>query len=293
MNYEDALKILTLKSDYSDNELRHAYYRHSLKFHPDKNNSEEATEKFRDGKKAYEFLLKHKNIPMTDEDDDISYVTFFKKCMKFMIPELEDDDKFINNTLKTLVDSCKNVTLKMIEKMNKDRAFQIYNYLIKYQDLFNIDDKLKEEILEIINTKTSSDNIIILNPCLNDLINDKIYKFSTEGREYYVPLWHTEITYDVSGNDLILQCIPELPNNIFIDNYNNLHVTIESDIQKILDSEELEFDIGNTAFKIPGRELKIKKKQTYILRKKGILLAQYNDLYDTTKRGDIYIYLAL
>ena len=72
-----------------------------------------------------------------------------------------------------------------------------------------------------------------------------------------------------------------------------MHITIKSDIQKILDSEELEFDIGNKAFKIPGRELKIKKKQTYILRKKGILLAQYNDLYDTTKRGDIYIYLVL
>ena len=292
MNYNSALEILDLKPEYSDKELKHAYYRHSLKYHPDKTASQDA-DKFRKGREAYDFLLRHKNMPISEEDDDISYVAFFKKCMKFMIPELEDDDKFINNTLQTLTNSCKTVTLKIIEKMNRDRACHVYNYLKKYKDIFNIDDDLSNDILDIINKKTSSDNIIILNPDINDLICDKIFKLTQKGRDYYIPLWHTEITYDVSGNDLILQCVPELPSNIFIDNYNNIHITIEGDVNEILKNEELTFNIGDKTFQVECKLLKICKKQTYILRKRGLLLAQYDDLYDTSKRGDIYIYLKL
>lgn len=293
MNYETALKTLNINIEYTDDELRHAYYKHSLKYHPDKNKSEDANDQFRDGKKAYEFLREYKNLPTIKEDADISYVAFFKRCMRHVIPELESDDEFINNTLKILVDSCKTVTLRMIEKMNKDRALHTYSYLKKYKDIFNVNDELLGEILIVINNKLSSDNIIILNPNIEDLLNDKIYKLSTDGRDYYIPLWHTEVTYDVSGNDLILQCIPELPINIFIDNQNHLHVNIEYTIQQILEDKKLLFVIGKKQFEIAGNELKIQENQLYVIKNKGILLAHHNDLYDTTQRGDICIYLKL
>jgi hypothetical protein len=53
------------------------------------------------------------------------------------------------------------------------------------------------------------------------------------------------------------------------------------------------FSIGEKVFEIPGKELKIMKKQTYIMKNKGMLVAQYDDLYDISKRGDIYIYINL
>jgi hypothetical protein len=124
-------------------------------------------------------------------------------------------------------------------------------------------------------------------------LNDKIYKLSTDGRDYYIPLWHTEVTYDVSGNDLILQCVPELPDNIFLDNYNNIHITVKTSIQSLLINSMFNFSIGEKVFEIPGKELKIMKKQTYIMKNKGMLVAQYDDLYDISKRGDIYIYINL
>jgi hypothetical protein len=209
------------------------------------------------------------------------------------MPELDNDDKFINNTLKILLDSCRSVTLKIIEKMNKERAFQVYNYLKKYKNIFNIDDSLNAEILDIINKKIASDNIIILNPNISDILEDKIYKYSLDNKEYYIPLWHTEVTYDISGNDLILRCIPELEDNLYIDNDNNLHITISASIKDIFIKKIFIFNIGEKTFNISSKELTIQEKQVYTINKCGILIAQYDNLYSTLSRGDIIVYLTL
>lgn len=293
MNYELAIEILNIKSDFTNNELKKAYYSHSLKYHPDKNSSEDAADKFRDGKLAFEFLKISKNIPNTEDDNVSSYKKLFSKCMQYLIPELDNDDKFINNTLKILLDSCKSVTLKIIEKMNKVRAIQVYNYLTKYKEIFNIDETLNNEILDIINKKIASDNIIILNPNINDILEDKIYKYSLNDKEYYIPLWHTEVTYDISGNDLILRCIPELDENLHIDNDNNIHINISGSLKKIFIDKEITFKIGEKIFKIASKELKIQEKQVYTIKKSGILIAHYDDLYSTLSRGDIIVYLTL
>lgn len=293
MNYELATQILNIKSEFTNNELKKAYYSHSLTYHPDKNNSENAADKFRDGKLAFEYLKIHKNMPNTEDYNVTSYKKLFSKCMQYLMPELDNDDKFINNTLKILLDSCKSVTLKIIEKMNKERAFQVYNYLTKYKNIFNIDDTLNAEILDIINKKISSDNIIILNPNINDILEDKIYKYSLDNKEYYIPLWHTEVTYDISGNDLILRCIPELEDNLYIDNDNNLHITISASIKDIFIKKRFIFKIGEKTFNISSKELTIQEKQVYTINKGGILIAHYDNLYSTLSRGDIIVYLTL
>lgn len=293
MDYDSALKILNIKPDFTSNDLKKAYYSHSLKYHPDKNSSENAADKFKDGKLAFDYLKLHKNIPNTDDDNITSYKDIFTKCMQYLIPELEKDDIFINNTLKILLDSCKSVTLKIIEKMNKERAIQTYNYLIKYKDIFNIDEKLSAEILDIINKKISSDNIIIFNPTIDDIMKDKIYKYTIHDIDYYIPLWHTEVTYDISGNDLILKCIPDLEDHIFIDNDNHVHITIEANILDLLEKNELCFNIGEKIYKIDSKKLHIQKKQVYTIKNEGILIAKHDDLYSTSYRGNIVVYIVL
>ena len=42
-----------------------------------------------------------------------------------------------------------------------------------------------------------------------------------------IPLWHHEIYYELDNSKtLLVRCIPELSDNIFIDISNNLHVLI-------------------------------------------------------------------
>ena len=45
---------------------------------------------------------------------------------------------------------------------------------------------------------------------------------------YHVPLWHSELHYDLSNNEtLVVNCIPDLPSHIWIDEYNNLYISIK------------------------------------------------------------------
>ena len=54
------------------------------------------------------------------------------------------------------------------------------------------------------------DNVIILNPTLEDLLKGNIYKLDIFEKEFYIPLWHQELYYDIKGRDLIVKIIPEL-----------------------------------------------------------------------------------
>ena len=40
------------------------------------------------------------------------------------------------------------------------------------------------------------DNVIILNPTLEDLLEGNIYKLDIFEKEFYIPLWHQELYYD-------------------------------------------------------------------------------------------------
>ena len=64
-------------------------------------------------------------------------------------------------------------------------------------------------------------------------------------------------------------------------------------IQKCFESEELEINLGEKLFKIPIAELYIRSEQIYILQHRGILFADHKNLYNTEKRGHIFIHLTL
>lgn len=63
----DPCKILNIKSDTSKSEIRKAYRRLAMEWHPDKNPDNPYAEKrFREIQQAYEILLKEKTNPDQD-----------------------------------------------------------------------------------------------------------------------------------------------------------------------------------------------------------------------------------
>ena len=64
---KDYYKILDIKKGASEDDVRKAYRRMALKFHPDKNKSPGAEEKFKEIAEAYEVLSDKKKREVYDK----------------------------------------------------------------------------------------------------------------------------------------------------------------------------------------------------------------------------------
>lgn len=293
MNFDKAIEILELEKNFTKRELKKAYYKKAIKYHPDKNNGDKKKEAiFKQINEAYIFLgdEKNKNI----DDLDTSFSNILKRFFDFMVPEMNVDKKDIDNTMQAIIKKCKKASIGLFEKLSKERSLEIYSFLSKNKDVFSLEADMLKNMAEIIRNKVKNDNIIILNPDINDLINDRIYKLEYNNSTFYVPLWVNEVVYeDPSKNDIIVKCISELPENLYLDEDNILHVNIKQDIKKLLIDKELQVVIGEKTFKINSSQIKITKYQMIKLEKCGILKEVSNDIFDDYIRQNIYVHITL
>lgn len=291
MNLDAALKILDIQGDVTLSIVKKQYYKMALKFHPDKNSEEGGNERFRECNEAYIFLQQYLNVEIEETSQD--YLSLIKKCIRTMFPDIQWDDIFVDSTVTGILKNCKKVSLKIFSGINKEKALELYAFLSTHREIFSLSDSILQEMYAQLQKKMKRDNIIILNPTIDDLLDDKIYKLKMEERTFMVPLWHYEVCFDVSGADLIVQSLPELEEHIFIDNYNNIICQFEGKIQQVLDTQQIIIKIGSKFFTIQGENLKIKPQQTYVFRNTGILKMNQSDLFSTQQRGHIYVEIKL
>lgn len=293
MNFNNAIEILELQKNFTKKDLKKAYYKKALKYHPDKNNGDKDKEDlFKEINEAYLFLSNENNRNI--DDLDTSFSSILKKFFDFMVPEMNVHQNDINNTMEAIIKKCKSASITLFEKLSKERSLEIYSFLSKNKDILSIETDLLKNMAEIIKNKTKNDNIIILNPDINDLLNDKIFKLDYNNNTFYVPLWSNEVVFeDLSGNDIIIRCIPDLDDDVHVDKDNILHVNIKADIKKILESKELLVKIGEKEFKIESYKIKITKHQILILEKCGILKENINNIFDDSTRQSTYIHINL
>jgi hypothetical protein len=134
-----------------------------------------------------------------------------------------------------------------------------------------------------------------LNPSIDDLLDNNIYKLYVNEQLYLVPLWHNELYFeDPDKNDIIALCHPELPDNITIDENNNIHCDLLVAFEKemiIALTKDLSLSIGKHIFKIPLSQLYIKKEQKYVIKGQGISKICEEDVYNQTNscKGDIIV----
>ena len=294
MNYKKALEVLELKSPFEKKDIKKAYYSLAIKYHPDKTaQGTNNHQKFIEIKEAYDFLNSYKDLGNieTDEDDSDDYVSLLKKCIKLVSPNTDWSNLFMDSTFKNIISDCQNISLKIFQGLNKQKSIEIFTFLSTYKDIFHISDETLEKMKNMLKEKRKNDNLIYLRPTLNDLMNEKIYILNICEKQFYIPLWSHELSYDVNGDDLIVRCEPVLPKHISIDDDNNLFVNIYRNIGEIL-GEDICFELGSSSFTIKSSELLIKRKQTFTLYSKGIPRFNQMDIYDL-KRANIYVNIFL
>jgi len=296
--------------------LKKKYHKLALLNHPDKNgNSVEAKEKFQKIGEAYE-VLKRELVLLNPLDEDktqsqppsmgFGYSSVLNMFLESILQGKYNE--FILSTIKDIVLGVKEISIKMFDKLDRETTLVIYDFILKYKNILHVSDSILSLLREIILEKFKDIQIYILNPSIDDLFENNVYKLEINKTLYFVPLWHGELYFDaniedkidheernvgvlsLNEYDIIVKCIPDLPPHMNIDENNNLYVNINIPFQaSLLKEKSIPIYLGKKRFDIEIERLFIKQKQTYIFKKMGISVINENDMYNVERKGDIYV----
>ena len=289
----DILAINAYEISYNDltlEYLKKKYHKLALRNHPDKNgNTPESNEKFKQINEAYDYLKREiKNINPVEENEEStsSSSVYFDVLNIFMKSAMEGKyNEFISKIVNDIVFASKKISLKLFEDLDKDSALSIYIFLSKHRFVLHLTEKILEEVRQVVIQKYENVQIFKLNPSINDILNNNLYKLYIENELYLVPLWHNESYFDGSGCEIIVMCEPELPECVKIDDENNIHteifIDLKNDIPELLkNNRDLSVKIGDNEYTIYLSKLNIKPQQYYKIK---------NDICDITEKADIIV----
>lgn len=350
INEEEALNILLLKKNYTEKELKKSYYKNALLYHPDKNPGQE--ELFKKINESYQ-LLNHKLNNKHYDNNTSKLQSNYSSIFKDFIYNYFND--FINNNCKNNISKNNNniiyELIKIITNINNNeqnilldklKKFfislnnedilknisiikQIINFFIKNKELFESNNEIIYNIIEILNNKCITntnkikeinDEIIFIKPSLYDIYNEKIYIYDIENKQnnsennniqdryIYIPLWLDEIEIDKQiSNDknkiskhFVIHIQPILPKNVLIDENNNINIykyytSKELIKREIIELNELKKENSNEILNIKINNLFIKKYQTIIFEKKGIPIINDTNIYDNSNKSNIIVHI--
>ena len=299
MDYKEALEILEIDLPYKDispEHLKKQYRKLILKNHPDKNgNTPESNEKFKQIHEAYNYLKTEilNTYPREDEDDADEHSLYFNILTGFMKSVFEGNyTDVLSKIVSDIINAGKQISVKLFDDLDKDTALHVYTFLSNHRSVLHLSPDIVNIIRDIVVKKYDNVEVYKLNPGINDLLNNNMYKLYVNDELFLVPLWHNESYFDSSGCEIIVICDPELPNNITIDDDNNIHVDITMRVadlsEDIVNDGSIRIEVGNKEFNIPLSNLYIKREQYYRIKNSGLAKLK-KDIYDISEKTDIIV----
>ena len=291
MDFKIACETLELKAPFTEKTLKNAYYKKALFYHPDKNKDPEADNVFKQVVSANEYLQTYLKVDreIIDEEEKV-YDSMFEKFFNTIF-----EDKTLSTVFIALCGyikaECSESALKIIKKLDEKSKIEIIDYMSSYKDILGISDEIIEKFKQKAITKYSHQ--IILNPTLNNIINQDVYCLDVSGETIYVPLWHEEITYDISCGTIIIVNKLNLPDNIAIDHNNDLHVHIRYSLVTAFSNETISITLGEKVFDFSIKDLFLRKQQITRLIGVGVPRINQKNIMDISEIGDIIIHLEL
>jgi hypothetical protein len=240
MNFTEACNTLDIPTENRNpinlDIVKKQYRRKALQYHPDKNKSETASAEFILIKEAYHYLSNTSDNGISS--DNINYAnelfSFLRQSLSASNENLMQN-KVFQIILTKIIECCEAKALDLLEKLDKNVLVKINETFKTYADVFHFSDGFLKSVQEIVVKKIQKDECVILNPFLDDLWENNLYRMVEKGGTFLIPLWHHELIYDNSGCDLYVKIIPVLPDNVKIDETKDAYVINNEDIKKQID----------------------------------------------------------
>ena len=305
MNYKEAFDILNIDlnlvnyNDISLEYLKKQYRKLALKHHPDKNgNTIEANEQFQKINEAYHFLkreIKHinpedLNIDIDNDADSSLYYDILKGFMKTVFEGKYNE--MLSKVVNDIITKGQQISIKIFDELDKETTLNIFTFLSTNRYTLHLSEDILEIVRGILVKKYDNVQIFKLNPCINDLLSNNLYKLYVNNDLFLVPLWYSESYFDSSGSEIIVICDPDLPKNITIDEDNNILTELSIDHNDLFNNDSIKFNIGEKTFDIFLSNLYIKREQTYVIKNAGIS-KQKNNIYDISEKSDIILKITI
>ena len=310
MNSQQAYKVLELEPGAAYETIRRQYKMLALKYHPDKNKADGAADKYREIKEAHDVLCISKADP-TDPTDPTCRGWFTKygldktalgsstyaRAASDFFEMIYNDEQFqrriFHPLLMRVVGSCEEKALAMFRKMEKTKARKLYDILILYQDTLHLSADSLAKIRQIIEAQTLSEaldveDIVVLNPDIDDLLNQSVYKLKRGDSEtLFVPLWHRELEYD----GVFVDCVPTLPDNIWLDELNNIHVKCGFKVGDLWDKDGVDIQVGTRVYNLDVGLLRLVSKQIVEIDGQGIPVPNEADIFNVSRLSSVYAHV--
>jgi len=318
---------LDVDRDYENHLIKKQYHKMALLHHPDKNPAPEATQKFKDLQNAYEEILVHQGWMDVDDEVDVdvdvddvckpeggiyarwmsyrdayrdAYCDAYREFLQPLLEPLLNNEvlkeaiqKVVYKILDKLSEKCEEKAIQMFERLDGPLRIKIYQLLVTQRDVLHIPPSFLSKIYHSYQSEIQNRRCILIRPTLDNLFHQMVYKYTEEGQLYMIPLWHHEIVYDHNGCDLYFQCLPELPDNVEIDEHNNILVSVKHSLEEIWKLPRLDVHLGQTTFSFEKHQLKMKERQVLSFIGCGIPRIDTQNIYNVSKKSNVYVHLTI
>lgn len=301
MEVDVAMNVLGFEAgyNYTLNEVNKRYRTLALQHHPDKNsNSEQSSARFKEINEAYVLLKKtsennnnndgnnddenNDDENNDDEFDEYEFIYAFVSSFSYF-----KEDMII--TIRHFINGLYEKAIINFDSLDSETALKLYELITTYNFIFNINEEYLNRIKQRLEKNVKR---VILHPTLEELYSENnihVLDVGDDGK-IYVPLWHTELQYNVNGETIIVNCLPKLPNYIHIDADNNIHMDVRTHVSNLMDV--LNVPVCARVY-IPTDKIRLKRFQKIRLKNKGIPKINITNIYNIKLKSDIIINLEI
>lgn len=295
MDLQKACDVLGItKENFTMKSVKKAYYQKALETHPDKCKGNLSSPTFTEVQEAYLILSNCSDefANETNQPKDATYSSFLSSFISSTIGIKVRSDQ-IAQTLLNIKAGYEDATIRMFSDLNRNDAVKLYSYLEQYAGMFGFNKDIMSKLKSIVDKKIGKDTFITLNPTLANVLRNDVFKLERDNDIYCIPLWHDELEYDLDNKSLIVSINPILPDNMTIDEENNLHIALKLKVSEIFGQDTYEIDLICKSISVKVREIMLKPKQTICFPNQGIARINTKNMFSVGKLAHIFVHITL